>query len=1344
MSTASSAAAAGGMRTFVLVWLGQVVSYVGSAMAAFAIGVKIFQVTGSVSRFALTSLAIALPILVISPLAGRMVDRYDHRKILILSHLGAGGAYLVLYFLVSAGQVTSWHVYPLIALGSVFSTFVWPAMSAATTLLVGRAQLGRASGMLQMGLAMAQVAGPLLGGLLLVVMGLPGLIVVNVVSYLLATIALLLVRFPTVADSVPDGETSDRPAGSAASGADSAGGDNPWGDRADAASGASGWGFLKARPGLLRLLMLFAVLNFVVGMVQVLITPLVLSFAGPTTLGLVLAIAASGMLVGSTLMAVWGGTRQRIPLILVTIALQGVILFAASFRPSASLIAIAAFFFLFGVPLVTASSQALWQLKTPVAIQGRVFALRRMIGTAAVPLAQAAAGPLVDYVFEPLAARGAFDRLLGPIVGLGSGADTHAGRGIAVLLVGLGSLLLVAVAVAATSRALRRAEVDIPDALDATDSESAVDPAAEQARRPNLFARMHARHGWLLATAGLAAAVLALMADRPPRALGIDAPADQFSAFRARAHIEAISTEPHPVGTAAQARVRTYLREQLEGLGLEVEEQATTIGHVLGRTQVLADVVNVMARQPGSVSTTPNSGARHAILLAAHYDTVPSSNGAADNGAGVAALLETARALRSAPPLDHDVIFLFTDSEELGLLGARAFLRRHPWSQDVAAVLNFDARGSRGPSFMFRTGHDNGWWLPHFFAAPDARGNSLMASLFRLLPNRTDFSVFQASGLPGFDFAFIDGLTHYHTDLDRTEAVSLRSVQHHGANALALTHHLANLDLTADATHRSQPDRAYFTVLGGLGIHYGQGIAWASAVIVVGLFLGVLWVGRRRLSVGGVALGFLAQLVLLLAIPILISLMWMGLRDLAGIPVIMGSTPAAHTFMVGFSLLALAAGLVILRFFRRQIDWLDLAIAGIVWWLILLVLTSDTSLPVVANYVIVWPLMPVLVLLLVLIRRPEPWPPGLLCGILFLASLPALLLLVPLVRDFYIAMQSLAELGGGALVPGILLLALLVAPLDVLNRTLPRTVPLIAAGLGLGLVSIGVVTTLRAKPGPELSSAVYTVDTETGRAAWFSFDPQPNRWNRQFGFEAGKTSSFDHFYPLIGRPLLSRAEPSPPPPSAQPPVQPTAVTLLSREPNADGSETVRLSFQARDDIYGRTVVITPQDAVRAASWVGERVTWREPVKLLLRVPVQPNEIMSLDVDRDTTLTLTVVDQQPTLPKVPSFVARTPADLPRPYLTVLRTDVTLVRSVFEIAAHGAEEVVPRMLVPVTKGSAMTMPPAADGQTIGDEAPGDAATTGAGRASERDARADQSVPSISASRAAAVSSSTSASI
>src|SRR5262249_55859943 len=180
--------------------------------------------------------------------------------------------------------------------------------------------------------------------------------------------------------------------------------------------------------------------------------------------------------------------------------------------------------------------------------------------------------------------------------------------------------------------------------------------------------------------------VFAERASRPPTALQADAPQTAFSAERAMKHVRAIAQQPHPVGSAEHDRVRDYLIAQLRILGLEPQVQLTT--GVGTRYADAGRVQNILARMPG----TQSGGA--SVVLVAHYDSVEAGPGAGDDGAGIAAILETIRALRAGSSLMHDIIVLFTDGEESDLLGAAAFVREHPWAKDIAMVLNFEARGT--------------------------------------------------------------------------------------------------------------------------------------------------------------------------------------------------------------------------------------------------------------------------------------------------------------------------------------------------------------------------------------------------------------------------------------------------------------------------------------------------------------------------------------------------------------------------------------------------------------------------------------------------------------------------
>ena len=217
------------------------------------------------------------------------------------------------------------------------------------------------------------------------------------------------------------------------------------------------------------------------------------------------------------------------------------------------------------------------------------------------------------------------------------------------------------------------------------------------------------------------------------------------------------------------------------------------------------------------------------MVLMAHYDSVSSAPGAGDDASGVASILEIVRALKHGPPIQRDIIVLFTDGEEPGLLGAEAFAHAHPWMKDAGLILNFEARGNRGPSLLFETSQNN-QPLIHFVArvAPYPIGSSLFYELYKILPNDTDFTVFRPAGIPGLNFAFGEGLEAYHSPLDTPDHLSLASLQHHGSYGLALTRHFGQLDLKA--LRNSQGDDVFFDWFGSRLVTYSQqlGAPWAD------------------------------------------------------------------------------------------------------------------------------------------------------------------------------------------------------------------------------------------------------------------------------------------------------------------------------------------------------------------------------------------------------------------------------------------------------------------------------------------------------------------------------------
>lgn len=437
----TAAAPSSGFATFVVLWAGQLVSSLGSGLTGFALGVWVFRSTGSATHFALLTFFAVLPAIVVSPFAGALVDRWDRRWAMILADAGAAVGTAALLVLAWRGEPSLPLVYLVVAGSAVFSALQMPAFLSSVPLLVAKRHLGRTAGMTQLASAVPKVVAPLLAGALLAGVGLRAVLLADLATFAFALATLLVVRIPRPP------RQRDAPAGSAG--------------RSLLREAAYGWVYLRERPGMLVLLAVFAVVNFALGTLQALLTPLVLSFASVEVLGVVLSVASAGLVAGSLTMSVWGGPRRRVPGILVAVALQAAILFLAGIEPSATLIGAAAFAYLFFVPIISGCGTAIWQTKVEPAVQGRVFAVQKVVSWSSLPLAFLVAGPLADHVFEPLMSPGgALAGSLGRLLGVGPG------RGIAVMFLGLALVVLAAVAVASRVRRLRELEREIPDAVE--------------------------------------------------------------------------------------------------------------------------------------------------------------------------------------------------------------------------------------------------------------------------------------------------------------------------------------------------------------------------------------------------------------------------------------------------------------------------------------------------------------------------------------------------------------------------------------------------------------------------------------------------------------------------------------------------------------------------------------------------------------------------------------------------------------------------------------------------------------------------------------------------------------
>lgn len=346
------------------------------------------------------------------------------------------------------------------------------------------------------------------------------------------------------------------------------------------------------------------------------------------------------------------------------------------------------------------------------------------------------------------------------------------------------------------------------------------------------------RSGWWFAAHTLAfllMLLLALVRYAPPQARGPDAASDEFSAGRVGSLLEKIIRPgvPHPTGGRDHARVRDAVIAEFRTLGLEPEVQAAFDRE---EPETAEQVQNIVVHVHGTEGD-------EAIALVAHYDSVPAGPGVADDASGVCSILEIARILTQWPPPRNDVIFLITDAEELGLCGARAFAAEHPLMNKIRVVLNWEARGTHGPSFMFETGPDN-LGLIRLMARHCRRSisTSLFPAIYDVLPNDTDLTIFKKRGVAGMNFAFIGGVPHYHTPCDNLENLDLGSVQHQGEHFLAMAQALSQARLS----DLPKGDAVFFDTLGWFTLSWPQRWNLAIAVGVAVLSLAVLLASLRE------------------------------------------------------------------------------------------------------------------------------------------------------------------------------------------------------------------------------------------------------------------------------------------------------------------------------------------------------------------------------------------------------------------------------------------------------------------------------------------------------------------
>jgi len=581
-----------------------------------------------------------------------------------------------------------------------------------------------------------------------------------------------------------------------------------------------------------------------------------------------------------------------------------------------------------------------------------------------------------------------------------------------------------------------------------------------------------------------AAAFLAVRALAPPRVVPAEAPASEFSAERALGLLKLIAAEPHPMGTPAHDRVRDTILQMWRDLGYQPEIQSGIL--VEPEDHFAARVENILARLPG---TKPTPGG--AVMLAAHYDSVEPSFGAADAGSGVVTLLETARALKAGTPLAEDLIFLITDGEEDGLLGARLFKYEHPWSEDVGLALNFEARGTGGPSLMFETSAGNGRLISALAAAPHPRAFSFSNAVYRSMPNSSDLSIWLNGDMQGLNFAFIGRPYDYHTAADSLAHLDLRSLQHHGSSALALARHFGSGGVPA----RTRRDTIHFSLFGDILVRY----SWTTAALLAGLGAALLIAAVRaraaRQRLCGV--GILRGALFVAAASIVSAGLGYGLLSLVRIAhrstLPAGPWPYSGSYFLGLVFLAGAATTALYGVLKSRLPSFEIAVGASAFLTTLGV--AVTALLPDASYLLVWPSLFLSVAVFLWScsgRSVEDTAPS--AWIAAPAAAGVVLIAVPLLVLLFQAMFLSPVMAGILAAVVSIMLAAMAPALEVLRRGLGRTLPLLFAGLFLVVFAVSAATVRYSDRIPRAVSLQYLEDFDAGRAYWMTVAGSPDAW----------------------------------------------------------------------------------------------------------------------------------------------------------------------------------------------------------------------------------------------------------
>ncbi|RKE98973.1 M20/M25/M40 family metallo-hydrolase [Ichthyenterobacterium magnum] len=570
----------------------------------------------------------------------------------------------------------------------------------------------------------------------------------------------------------------------------------------------------------------------------------------------------------------------------------------------------------------------------------------------------------------------------------------------------------------------------------------------------------------------------------PNKISSLDADTKSFSTERALVHLKEISKQPHYVGSKNHASVKEYIVKELENLGLEVQLQENYSFN--RKWESFTKPTNILARIKGSDNTK-------ALVLLTHYDSnAHSSFGASDAGSGVVTILEGLRAfLSQGVTPKNDIIILITDAEESGLNGADIFVNKHPWAKNIGLVLNFEARGSGGPSYMLVETNGGNHNMIEAFKKANPKfpvANSLAYSIYKMLPNDTDLTRFREDGdIEGFNFAFIDDHFDYHTALDTYERLDRETLEHQASYLMPLLDYFSKANLN---NLKSDDDDIYFNVPLFKTVSYP--FSWILPMLILSfiVFFVLIYYGikKQTLNPKHIGLGF-APLFLSLIINGLIG--FLGWKVLSTLyprynEVLHGFTYNGHTYIWAFSFLAIAICFLIYHKFYKPKNAGNLLIAPLFLWLVICTLIA-LKLKGASFFII--PVIFGLISLFVLVRQEKPSP-----FLMVLLGVPVLVIMSPFVKMFPVG------LGLGILVASTVLITLIYSLLVSIFNTFQHKKRWSYALFFIAFCCF-VSAHLNSKftnETPKPNSLVYVLDLDTNSAIWATYDNILDQWTEHY------------------------------------------------------------------------------------------------------------------------------------------------------------------------------------------------------------------------------------------------------